>query len=56
MTPMRESQVKDLVGVLSQSLNLHTGDAVKQTLELPVPRYSRCTQAGFGINERTFQQ
>uniref|UniRef100_A0A3Q4MFA1 Uncharacterized protein n=4 Tax=Pseudocrenilabrinae TaxID=318546 RepID=A0A3Q4MFA1_NEOBR len=33
---MRESQVKDLVGVLSQSLNLHTGDAVKQTLELPI--------------------
>lgn len=37
MTPVGESQVEDLVGVLSQRLNLHTWDAVKQTPELPVP-------------------
>lgn len=45
MTPVRESQVEDLVTVLSQRLNLHTGDTVKETSELPVPRHSRCTQA-----------
>lgn len=44
MTPVRESQVEDLVTVFSQCLNLHTGDTVKQTPELPVPRHSRCTK------------
>uniref|UniRef100_A0A671YW99 Uncharacterized protein n=1 Tax=Sparus aurata TaxID=8175 RepID=A0A671YW99_SPAAU len=34
-----ESQVEDLVTVLSQRLNLHTGDTVKETSELPVPRH-----------------
>lgn len=34
-----EGQMEDLVMVLSQSLNLHTGNAVKQTLELSVPRH-----------------
>ncbi len=45
VTPVRESQVEDLVRVLSQRLNLHTGDTVKQAPELPVPRHSRCTKA-----------
>lgn len=44
VTPVRESQVEDLVAVFSQRLNLHTGDTVKQTPELPVPRHSRCTK------------
>lgn len=44
MTPVRESQVEDLVTVFSQRLNLHAGDTVKQTPELPVPRHSRCTK------------
>uniref|UniRef100_A0A3Q1GJZ9 Uncharacterized protein n=1 Tax=Acanthochromis polyacanthus TaxID=80966 RepID=A0A3Q1GJZ9_9TELE len=35
-----ESQVEDLVAVLLQRLNLHTGDAVEQTLELPIPRHT----------------
>uniref|UniRef100_A0A8C3G0X0 Uncharacterized protein n=1 Tax=Cyclopterus lumpus TaxID=8103 RepID=A0A8C3G0X0_CYCLU len=30
--PVRKSQVKDLVSVLSQRLNLNTGDRVKQAL------------------------
>uniref|UniRef100_A0A8C6VUL9 Uncharacterized protein n=1 Tax=Nothobranchius furzeri TaxID=105023 RepID=A0A8C6VUL9_NOTFU len=30
--------VENLISVLSQRLNLHTGDTVKQTPELPVPR------------------
>lgn len=42
MTPVRERQVEDLVSVLPQRLDLHTGDAVKQAPELPVPRHSRC--------------
>uniref|UniRef100_A0A3B5B488 Uncharacterized protein n=1 Tax=Stegastes partitus TaxID=144197 RepID=A0A3B5B488_9TELE len=37
---MRESQVEDLVAVLSQSLHLHTWDTVEQTFELPVPRHT----------------
>lgn len=44
VTFVRESQVEDLITVLSQCLNLHTGDTVKQTPELPVPRHSRCTK------------
>lgn len=44
VTPVRESQVEDLVTVFSQRLNLHTGDTVKQPPELPVPRHSRCTK------------
>lgn len=46
MAPVRESQVEDLVAVLPQRLHLHTGDAVKETPELPVPRHSRCTETG----------
>uniref|UniRef100_A0A3Q3FT98 Uncharacterized protein n=1 Tax=Labrus bergylta TaxID=56723 RepID=A0A3Q3FT98_9LABR len=37
MGPLTESQVEDLVSVLSQGLNLHTGDTVEQTPELPLP-------------------
>lgn len=37
VSAMGEGQVEDLVMVLFQSLDLHTGDTVKQTLELPVP-------------------
>uniref|UniRef100_A0A3Q0SPN6 Uncharacterized protein n=1 Tax=Amphilophus citrinellus TaxID=61819 RepID=A0A3Q0SPN6_AMPCI len=33
---MGRDQVEDLVAVLSQCLNLHTGDAVKKTPELPI--------------------
>lgn len=41
MTSVREGQVKDLVTVFSQSLNLNTGDTVKQTPELSIPGH-RC--------------
>lgn len=44
MAPVRKSQVKNLVGMLSQCLNFHTRDTVIQTLELPVPRHSGCTR------------
>lgn len=44
MTPVRESQVEDLVTVFFQRLNLHTGDTVKQAPELSVPRHGRCTK------------
>lgn len=37
VTPVREGQVEDLVCVLPQRLDLHTGDAVKEAPELPVP-------------------
>uniref|UniRef100_A0A672JV19 Uncharacterized protein n=1 Tax=Sinocyclocheilus grahami TaxID=75366 RepID=A0A672JV19_SINGR len=36
-------QMQDLIMMFLQSLNLHTGNAVIQPLELPVPRHSRCT-------------
>uniref|UniRef100_A0A3P8T9H5 Uncharacterized protein n=1 Tax=Amphiprion percula TaxID=161767 RepID=A0A3P8T9H5_AMPPE len=32
--------VEDLVAVFPQRLHLHTGDAVEQTLELPIPRHT----------------
>uniref|UniRef100_A0A3Q1BDZ6 Uncharacterized protein n=1 Tax=Amphiprion ocellaris TaxID=80972 RepID=A0A3Q1BDZ6_AMPOC len=35
-----KSQVEDLVAVFPQRLHLHTGDAVEQTLELPIPRHT----------------
>uniref|UniRef100_A0A671S3L2 Uncharacterized protein n=1 Tax=Sinocyclocheilus anshuiensis TaxID=1608454 RepID=A0A671S3L2_9TELE len=38
MSTVRESQMQDLIMMLLQSLNLHTGNAVIQPLELPVPR------------------
>uniref|UniRef100_A0A673GKW2 Uncharacterized protein n=1 Tax=Sinocyclocheilus rhinocerous TaxID=307959 RepID=A0A673GKW2_9TELE len=41
MSTVRESQMQDLIMMLLQSLNLHTGNAVIQPLELPVPRLSR---------------
>lgn len=41
MTSVRESQVKDLVAVFSQCLNLHTGDTIKQPPELSVPGHRR---------------
>lgn len=37
MAPVREGQVKDLVTVFSQCLNLHAGDTVKKTSELSIP-------------------
>lgn len=51
MTLVRESQVEDLVTVLSQRLNLHTRDTIEQTLELPVPRHGRCTK----VDEELFK-
>lgn len=42
MSTMREGQVQNLVVVLLQSLYLHTGDAVVESLELSVPRHGRC--------------
>lgn len=42
VTPVGKGQMEDLVCVLPQSLDLHAGDAVKQTPELPVPRHRRC--------------
>lgn len=65
MTPVRESQVEDLVTVFSQRLNLHAGDTVKQTPELPVPWHSRCTKVdqelfkaatGLSIYTRSYYQ
>lgn len=46
MSTVREGQMQDLIMMLLQSLNLHTGNAVIQPLELPVPRHSRCTHTG----------
>uniref|UniRef100_A0A3Q2U0Z2 Uncharacterized protein n=1 Tax=Fundulus heteroclitus TaxID=8078 RepID=A0A3Q2U0Z2_FUNHE len=46
-----ESQVENLVAVLPQGLNFHTGDAVIQTLELPVPRHSRSRYAVVSVEQ-----
>lgn len=53
MTSVREGQVKDLVTVFSQCLNLHARDTVKKTSELSIPGHRRCIRKEPGLVNTT---
>lgn len=42
MAAVGEGQMQNLVMMFLQGLHLHAGNTVKEPLELPVPRNSRC--------------